>query len=114
MIQPKEISRMATRYKVRDTQIEKDYVLSWLLFSIARQPLLRKALVFKGGTALKKVWIADYRFSEDLDFTLLDDAIADADLLAGFEMAFAFARQESNLTFQLPLSNIALHDSGSL
>lgn len=53
MIQPKEISRMATRYKVRDTQIEKDYVLSWLLFSIARQPLLRKALVFKGGTALK-------------------------------------------------------------
>lgn len=31
---------MAARHKVRDTQIEKDYVLTWLLLSIAKQPLL--------------------------------------------------------------------------
>lgn len=105
---------MAVRHKVRDTQIEKDYVLSWLLFSIAKQSLLREMLVFKGGTALKKVWFEDYRFSEDLDFTLMDDAIADTDLLADFEKAFEFARQEANLTFQLPPPNIAHHNSGSL
>jgi predicted nucleotidyltransferase component of viral defense system len=114
MILQKEISRMATRYKVRDTQIEKDYVLSWLLFSIAKQSLLRDALVFKGGTALKKVWFEDYRFSEDLDFTLMDDTIADTDLLAGFEKAFEFARREANLAFHLPPSNIVYLDSGSL
>ncbi len=26
-------------------------------------------MVFKGGTALKKCWFGDYRFSEDLDFS---------------------------------------------
>lgn len=105
---------MAAHHKVRDTQIEKDYVLTWLLFSIAKQSLLREMLVFKGGTALKKVWFEDYRFSEDLDFTLVDDALADTDMLADFEKAFEFARREANLTFQLPPSNIAHHDSGSL
>ena len=44
MIQQKEISRMAARYRVRDTQIEKDYILTWLLFGIAKQPFLREAL----------------------------------------------------------------------
>ncbi len=27
-------------------------------------------LAFKGGTALKRCYFGDYRFSEDLDFTL--------------------------------------------
>jgi uncharacterized protein len=31
---------------------------------------LRPVLAFKGGTALKGCYFADYRFSEDLDFTL--------------------------------------------
>jgi uncharacterized protein len=114
MILQKEISRMAARHRVRDTQIEKDYALTWLLFSISKQSLLREMLVFKGGTALKKVWFEDYRFSEDLDFTLLDDAMSDADIITGFERAFDFARREANLNFQLPSSNIAHHDSGSL
>jgi uncharacterized protein len=29
-------------------------------------------LAFKGGTVRKKVYVPDYRFSEDLDFMLLD------------------------------------------
>lgn len=31
--------------------------------------VLRDSLLFKGGTALKKCYFGDYRFSEDLDFT---------------------------------------------
>ncbi len=33
---------------------------------------VQENFVFKGGTCLKKCYIEDYRFSEDLDFTLLD------------------------------------------
>ncbi|MFQ5670993.1 MAG: nucleotidyl transferase AbiEii/AbiGii toxin family protein [Acidobacteriota bacterium] len=33
---------------------------------------LRETLVFKGGTALKKCYFGDYRFSEDLDFSGLE------------------------------------------
>lgn len=50
--------------------IEKDYVLSWILIGIAKSKLF-DMVCFKGGTALKKFYFSDYRFSEDLDFTLL-------------------------------------------
>ena len=33
---------------------------------------LADSWVFKGGTCLKKCYFETYRFSEDLDFTLLD------------------------------------------
>ncbi|MEK7477534.1 MAG: nucleotidyl transferase AbiEii/AbiGii toxin family protein [Candidatus Coatesbacteria bacterium] len=49
--------------------IERDYLLSWILAGIQEVAALRESLVFKGGTALKKCWFGDYRFSEDLDFT---------------------------------------------
>lgn len=50
--------------------LEKDYVLSWLLIGIAKSRMC-DILCFKGGTALKKIYFSDYRFSEDLDFTLI-------------------------------------------
>jgi predicted nucleotidyltransferase component of viral defense system len=49
--------------------LERDYVLSWLLAGVSRVDALRDTLVFKGGTALKKCFFGDYRFSEDLDFS---------------------------------------------
>lgn len=49
--------------------LERDYLLSWILVAIIRIDSLRDTLVFKGGTALKKCYFGDYRFSEDLDFT---------------------------------------------
>lgn len=50
--------------------IEKDYVISWILIGIAKAKL-RDFLCFKGETALKKLYFSGYRFSEDLDFTLM-------------------------------------------
>jgi predicted nucleotidyltransferase component of viral defense system len=51
--------------------LERDYLLSWILAGIGRVPELRGALIFKGGTALKKCYFGDYRFSEDLDFSAI-------------------------------------------
>ena len=51
--------------------LERDYLLSWILAGISRTPVLRDTLVFKGGTALRKCYFGDYRFSEDLDFSTL-------------------------------------------
>jgi predicted nucleotidyltransferase component of viral defense system len=51
--------------------VEKDYVLGWLLWGIGTDPVLSQRWVFKGGTCLKKCYIETYRFSEDLDFTVL-------------------------------------------
>jgi len=49
--------------------LERDYLLSWILAAIGQVGSLRDVLVFKGGSALKKCWFGDYRFSEDLDFS---------------------------------------------
>ena len=62
---------MAREVGVREQQIEKDYIISWILQGIAKHDQLSKSISFKGGTVLKKVYFEDYRFSEDLDFTLL-------------------------------------------
>jgi len=50
--------------------VEKDYTISYLLAGIARIDRLSESLILKGGTALRKYYFEDYRFSEDLDFTL--------------------------------------------
>ncbi len=52
--------------------LEKDYALTNLLSIIANFPKLN-SLVFKGGTALKKIYFDNFRFSEDLDFTCVED-----------------------------------------
>lgn len=56
--------------------LERDYLLSWMLAGISRVDSLRDTLVFKGGTALKKCYFGDYRFSEDLDFSGMGDVPA--------------------------------------
>ena len=75
MIKPGEIQQRAREDGVRDHQIEKDYILSWILKGIAQNESLSKLLVLKGGTVLKKFYFENYLYSEDLDFTLLDDGI---------------------------------------
>lgn len=52
--------------------IEKDYALSYVLAGISKQPELSQSFIFKGGTALKKIFFGDYRFSEDLDFSVIN------------------------------------------
>lgn len=61
------------KQKIQLSVLETDYVLSWALAGISSVPQLRNNLIFKGGTALKKCYFGDYRFSEDLDFSALPD-----------------------------------------
>jgi uncharacterized protein len=79
MLRGRDIQTIAGKARIRDTQIEKDYILSWLLWGISQSEVLQQILIFKGGTVLKKAYYRDYRFSEDLDFTLVKDLL-DADI----------------------------------
>ena len=68
----KELTQHAVRYGVTNSTIDKDWVQSHILNAIYDTSFGKDLLVFKGGTCLRKCWIENYRFSEDLDFTLLD------------------------------------------
>ncbi len=71
MISANEIKRVAAETGIMDpTVIERDYILSWILKGIYQDNILSDALIFKGGTSIKKAYFNDFRFSVDLDFTL--------------------------------------------
>jgi predicted nucleotidyltransferase component of viral defense system len=72
MISKQDVLDRAGEWQLRPEVVEKDYVLGWLLAAIARHPETSAHWVFKGGTSLKKCYFETYRFSEDLDFSLLE------------------------------------------
>lgn len=115
MIKPGEIDKIAIEKGVRAKQIEKDYVISWILWGIARNELLNNELVFKGGTCLKKIHFDDYRYSEDIDFTLRNDVVSDKDILENFRNIFVEIIEESRIEIEILKDTIENHkDSGSL
>lgn len=112
MIKPGEIQQKANAVGVRDQQIEKDYILSWILFGISKLDQLSKTIVFKGGTALKKVYFKNYRFSEDLDFTLLNAELPNEQIFAWFREVFEFIKDEANIPLEIIDNNE--HEDGGI
>lgn len=73
MLSKSDLQRLANRQKVALGVLEKDYVLTEVLKALPQVPVLSGILIFKGGTALRKVYFSDWRYSEDLDFTVRRD-----------------------------------------
>ncbi len=116
MITTGEINQIAKKYKVGDLAIEKDYVITWVLFGLSQNSILKEALAFKGGTVLKKAYYEDYRFSEDLDFTLLDENFSNEQVLSEFQKVLDFVIDESaGMSLQINQDKSKEHQpSGSL
>lgn len=115
MIKPGEIDKIAIEKGVRAKQIEKDYVISWVLWGIARNEFLNNNFVFKGGTCLKKMYFDDYRYSEDMDFTLRDDSVSDKEILENFRSVFEQVYEESRINVEIIKDSVDNHEaSGSL
>ena len=71
MITKSEIQRIAGALQVAPQIVDHDYALGCFLTFLYEQPHVNRFLIFKGGTALAKCYFRNYRFSEDLDFTVL-------------------------------------------
>ena len=101
MITRTDLNERINEWGIREDVIEKDYVIGWVLWGIGSDPSLSSSWAFKGGTCLKKCYVETYRFSEDLDFTVLPGGPAEASqvipLLKGvFERVY----EESGIDFQ--------------
>jgi uncharacterized protein len=83
--------------RIREDVLERDYCLAWLLAALSESDL-RPVLGFKGGSALKRCYFANYRFSEDLDFTLLE-AIPFQDIRHRLEAVYRRVHESSGITF---------------
>jgi len=87
-----------TGRRIPEAVLERDYCLAWFLVGLSGSSL-REHLVFKGGTALKRCYFGDYRFSEDLDFTLADEMPLES-ILTGLEEVYAQVRSASGIPFR--------------
>jgi uncharacterized protein len=83
--------------RIREDVLERDYCLAWFLSALAESDL-RTRLALKGGTALKRCYFGDYRFSEDLDFTLVE-AISLDHILHRLERVYEAVRESSGIVF---------------
>lgn len=70
MIDATHIRTYAATVQIDPGIVEKDYVLTKALSAIAQSEVFQKYFLFKGGTALKKCFYPNWRFSEDFDFTV--------------------------------------------
>lgn len=115
MITSGEIDKIARKNSIGANVIEKDFVITWVLYGISQHEKLRENLAFKGGTLLKKSYFEDYRFSEDLDFTLIDESLSNDEILELFEECLEFVSDESGLTLQINPDKEKVHKpTGSL
>jgi predicted nucleotidyltransferase component of viral defense system len=112
MIRNSEIQRIAGKDGVRDAQAEKDYIISWILAGISQDEILRAGLAFKGGTVLKKFYFDGYRYSEDMDFTLLNDEIGNNELWDRFLSSFRFVKKNANI--DLDITDFGEHETETL
>ena len=107
MIPHGEILALRAEWGLRDDVIEKDYVLGWLLAAIASEPRLADRWVFKGGTCLRKCYYETYRFSEDLDFTVVDGGPETAEeLLPILDGVARWLRDESGIEIEVSPADI--------
>jgi uncharacterized protein len=104
MISRSELQRLANREKIGLGVLEKDYILTEVLKSLSQTASLSDLLVFKGGTALRKVYFAEWRYSEDLDFTAKHDIEKD-ELRSFLEEWYSHVEQVS----QIRLTTKMLH-----
>ena len=79
MISLEDLRSLAVEWGIADNIAEKNYVIGWVLWGIGQDKDVSHKWIFKGGTCLKKCYLETYRFSEDLDFTVLEDGPLDPD-----------------------------------
>jgi predicted nucleotidyltransferase component of viral defense system len=89
--------------------LEKDYALGYLLAGMAQVPALRDGLILKGGTALRKFYFGDYRFSEDLDFSAVTRP-TDVDISMEEAVAAAETQLRERGPFAVTLERLVLRD----
>ena len=115
MIPQRNLSLLSNRLargggrRIPEAVLERDYCLAWFLVGLSRSPL-REHLVFKGGTALKRCYFGDYRFSEDLDFTLTEELPLD-DILAALDGIYAEVHRASGIIFHFSREDRKKHQN---
>jgi predicted nucleotidyltransferase component of viral defense system len=115
MIPQRNLSLLSNRLtreggrRIPEVILERDYCLAWFLVGLSRTPL-RKLLAFKGGTALKRCYFGGYRFSEDLDFSLVEE-VSFNNILTELESIYDEVQRASGIVFRFSREDRKRHQN---
>jgi len=102
VIPQRELAALRAEWTLDQGVIERDYILGWLLAGIATHDSLNRTWIFKGGTCLRKCYYETFRFSEDLDFTIVDGGPEEPEELTRiFGEIASWLREESGIELVL-------------
>ena len=113
MIPQRNISLLSNRLareggrRIPEAVLERDYCLAWFLVGLSHSTV-REKLVFKGGTALKRCYFGNYRFSEDLDFSLAEE-LSIEEILGALEGVYDEVQRASGIVFRFSREDRSKH-----
>ncbi len=111
----RDVRARVAEWELRDDVVEKDYVLGWVLAGIGTEQSLRDGWVFKGGTCLKKCYLETFRFSEDLDFTVLPGGPLEPEsVMMHLDGMLRRIGEESGIDYAVREPRIRVRPNGSL
>lgn len=112
MIPLVEINHFAQKFQVAAETIEKDYVISWILLCLSKSTI-KNNFIFYGGTAIKRIYFEEHRFSEDIDL-LSTHAFTLSHILQELS-CLEYAHEKANLLLEVNKNNIiATNDHAQL
>ena len=106
MIGKEEISAKAEEFDLNTSDVQRDYVFGWLVSGLYSFSRLGDLLVLKGGNALRKGYLPDTRFSDDLDFTTTT-GLNGADLVPEFNRICDQVSKRCGLRFETSRNQLA-------
>jgi predicted nucleotidyltransferase component of viral defense system len=98
MIDPEEIKAKSLELKISIADVQRDYVFAWLLGGVFTETTLSDRMALKGGNALRKIYLPNTRFSQDLDFTTSQE-IPPNEIVNELNKACDFAQHYTGVEF---------------
>ncbi|MFC1742950.1 nucleotidyl transferase AbiEii/AbiGii toxin family protein [Candidatus Riflebacteria bacterium] len=74
VIKIEELKENAKQWSVPYVVVEKDYVYSWIIRVLSSDDYLKDRIVLCGGLSLRKIYYDDYRYSDDFQWTAVEDS----------------------------------------
>lgn len=106
MIPYLDVESQSIEQRVSPQTIEKDYHLDWYLAALWTLDLFPN-FFFYGGTAIKKLYIPNHRFSEDIDL-ISEDRLTPERIRQALEKSHQYLEKEANLFYSCRADEIQI------
>jgi len=101
-----ELLSQARAFDLNEADVQRDYVFGWIISGLFTQSALADVAVLKGGNALRKGYLPNTRFSDDLDFSSPTELNPDR-VLEQLNLVCEYARDGAGIDFDIDRNRLA-------